>query len=72
MFICVCHAVTDSAIRQAVGEGANSFRDLSFSTGCGTQCGSCVKLAREVMDAALTGQGSPKSAVKLQVMASNS
>jgi len=72
MYICICHAVTDSAIRQAVGEGVNNFRDLSFNTGCGTQCGSCVQLVREVMDEALAGEGSPKSAVKLQVIASNS
>ena len=53
MYICICHAVTDSAIRKAVSKGVSSFRDLSFETGCGTQCGSCVKLAREMMDDAI-------------------
>jgi len=70
MYICICHAVTDSAICQAVSDGANTFRDLSFRTGCGTQCGSCVKAAREVMDEALVGSGSPRSEVALQVVSS--
>jgi bacterioferritin-associated ferredoxin len=70
MYICICHAVNDSAIREAVNEGVSSFRDLSTRTGCGTQCGSCIQLAREVMDQALTAAGSPLSAVKLQVVPS--
>jgi len=70
MYICICHAVNDSAIRKAVKAGVNSFRDLSARTGCGTQCGSCVKLAREVMDQALIETGAPRSAVELQVVSS--
>jgi len=70
MFVCICHAVNETAIRQVVKQGVSSFRDLSFATGCGTQCGSCVKLAREVMDQALVEAGSPKSAVELQVVSS--
>ena len=50
-------------------DGVNSFRDLSATTGCGTQCGSCIKLAREVMDQALIEAGSPRSAVELKVVA---
>jgi len=39
-------------------------------TGCGTQCGSCVKLAREILDKALEDTGSPKSTVSLEVVSS--
>ena len=70
MYICICHAVNDSAIRAAVNEGVSSFRDLSTRTGCGTQCGSCVQLVREVMDQALTEAGSSPTAVELQVVPS--
>ena len=69
MYVCVCRAVSDSAIRKAVDDGVHTFRDLSFATGCGTQCGSCVKLARDVMDEALANQGSPASEIGLQVVA---
>lgn len=71
MYVCVCNAVTVSAIRQAVGEGASSIRDLSFMTGCGTQCGSCVQMAREVMDEALVKPGASTSTVQLQIVGAN-
>jgi len=71
MYVCICNAVTDSAIRQAVTEGARSLRDLSARTGCSTQCGRCVPTAREVLDVALAGMGSPKSAVELEVVSSS-
>jgi bacterioferritin-associated ferredoxin len=70
MYICICHAVTDSTIRKAVHEGASSFRELSFSTGCGTQCGSCVPQAREIMNGALTDLGVAASVEKLSVVSS--
>jgi len=70
MYICICHAVNDSAIRETVKEGVSSFRDLSARTGCGTQCGSCVKLAREVMDQALADTGFPPSTVERKVVPS--
>jgi bacterioferritin-associated ferredoxin len=68
MYVCVCNAVSDSAIRKAVENGVSSFRDLSFETGCGTQCGSCVPHARAVMDTCLAENGKPVSNVKLQVV----
>jgi len=68
MYICICHAVTDSTIRQAVHRGASSFRELSFNTGCGTQCGSCVSEVRKVMKGALTELGLAASEEKLRVV----
>ena len=70
MYICICKAVSDSAIWQSVSEGVSSFRDLSSRTGCGTQCGSCVQLAREVMDRALSEADSPLSKLELEVVSS--
>ena len=71
MYVCICHAVNNIAIRKAVKDVVNSFRDLSARTGCGTQCGSCVTLAREVMDQALIEAGSPRSTVELRVVSSS-
>jgi len=70
MYVCICGAVTDSAIKCAVAQGARSLRDLSTRTGCSTQCGRCVSIAREVLDAALLEHGSPRSSVALEVVAS--
>jgi len=66
MYICVCKAVNDSTIRQAVRDGVTSIRELSARTGCGTQCGSCVKMARQVMHQALKDDVAPRSSVELQ------
>jgi bacterioferritin-associated ferredoxin len=45
MYICVCAAVTDSAIRSAVAEGANSLDDLRIDLGVALNCGSCASAA---------------------------
>jgi bacterioferritin-associated ferredoxin len=70
MYICICHAVSDSTIRKAVDSGARSLRDLSMSTGCGTQCGSCVKQAREILDESLLLQGMEASKASLEIVRS--
>jgi bacterioferritin-associated ferredoxin len=71
MYICICHAVTDTDIRDAVDNGVSSFSELSFKTGCSTQCGSCLSRAREVMDKALQAKGMPVSGFNLRVVSSN-
>lgn len=53
MYICLCHAVTDHAIREAVERGVSTYRELSFATGCGMQCGSCAKTARQLFHEAI-------------------
>lgn len=68
MYVCVCNAVTESAIRSAVEDGARSLRDLTFRTGCSTQCGRCVGLAREVMDDTLAELGERRSLVDLEIV----
>jgi bacterioferritin-associated ferredoxin len=65
MYICVCKAVSDKRIRNAVSEGACSLRDLSRELGVGTCCGKCVSAARHVLGEALLAQG----AVKLSELA---
>jgi bacterioferritin-associated ferredoxin len=70
MYICICHAVTDSAIREAVNDGVKSFRQLSFETGCGTQCGSCVGQARQIMDETLIDSGLLESRLELELVSS--
>jgi bacterioferritin-associated ferredoxin len=49
MYVCLCHGVTENAIREAVGDGVRTLRELSFMTGCGTRCGSCADLARALL-----------------------
>ncbi len=49
MYICVCAAVTDRAIRAAVAEGANSLDDLRIDLGVAMNCGSCAHAAEHVI-----------------------
>jgi bacterioferritin-associated ferredoxin len=67
MYICLCHGVSDSAIRAAVNNGARTFRQLGFMTGCGTQCGSCAVEARSLLKECLESRDSPATQPLLQV-----
>jgi len=71
MYICICQAVTDTAIRRAVDEGVTTLPELSLRTGAGTQCGSCIPTARQIMDEALAEQNAPPSEVNLRIVCSN-
>jgi len=52
MYICVCKGITDSAIRQAVDNGAERMRDLKSCLGVTEQCGVCACHAKEVLEQA--------------------
>lgn len=51
MYICVCKAVTERQVKQAVKEGAGSMRDLRQHLGVTTECGRCAKCALECLRA---------------------
>ena len=57
MYVCVCKAVSDRAIRRAVREdGVTSLRELARGHGLGTCCGKCVPQARELLGQVLREQ----------------
>ena len=42
MYVCLCHGITDKAIKQAVREdGVGNMRQLREALGVGDQCGKC-------------------------------
>ncbi len=49
MYVCVCKAVTDSQIKRAIDEGANSRRCLYKSLGVGGDCGKCNLQVKEIL-----------------------
>ena len=53
MYVCVCNAVTDSDIRNAVDNGVRNMRQLSQATACSTTCGCCKEMAVGVLQEAL-------------------
>ncbi|PZV17815.1 MAG: (2Fe-2S)-binding protein [Pseudanabaena sp.] len=50
MYVCICHAITEKDIQQAVGKGVSSIARLSELTMLGTQCGHCTKHADQVLN----------------------
>ncbi|TFH87026.1 (2Fe-2S)-binding protein [Billgrantia azerbaijanica] len=56
MYVCICKGVTDHQIRDAVEEGARSFREVQRETGCSTQCGKCACVAKQITREAIVGQ----------------
>ena len=49
MYVCVCNAVTENAIREAVDNGVRSLAELRLHTGCSMTCGTCRDLAEAVL-----------------------
>ena len=50
MYICVCKAVTDKQIQQAIHNGACTRRQLYQCTGAGDVCGKCNNHIRQMLD----------------------
>jgi bacterioferritin-associated ferredoxin len=53
MYVCVCHAVTDGQIREAVCEGIGTLRELRAALGVASRCGRCAECARDILSEAL-------------------
>jgi bacterioferritin-associated ferredoxin len=50
MYVCVCKAVSDRKIRQAVDGGVCTLKGLKDRLGVGSVCGRCVPEARAVIE----------------------
>lgn len=50
MYVCICHAVTDTQIEAAIDDGAESMKQLSETLKIGTQCGQCCSCAKKVLN----------------------
>ena len=56
MYICICNAVTDSDIDQAVRNGADCMRHLQTRLGAGVNCGACACELERCLDQAIAGR----------------
>lgn len=54
MYVCLCKAVTDTQIRDAVANGATKFGQVRKELSLAAQCGKCGILAREVFNDSLS------------------
>jgi bacterioferritin-associated ferredoxin len=49
MYVCLCKGITDTQIRAAIADGANSFKEVRNTLGVASQCGKCGILTREIL-----------------------
>ena len=50
MYVCLCKAVTDKQIRDAVDNGVQNIDQLQDSCGAVTGCGRCREVAQELIE----------------------
>ena len=50
MYVCVCHAISDRQIREAVDRGAESLCEVQAYLPVASCCGQCEDTARELID----------------------
>jgi bacterioferritin-associated ferredoxin len=42
MYACICHAVTETEVREVISRGAMSEEAVGAACGAGTGCGTCL------------------------------
>jgi len=53
MYVCVCNAVREVEIREAVEQGCRELDHLSAELGVGEGCGTCLEYAKAILEAQL-------------------
>jgi bacterioferritin-associated ferredoxin len=49
MYVCVCQAVTERQVREAVAQGVSSMRGLREELGVASECGRCARCAHGIL-----------------------
>lgn len=67
MYVCLCHGVTDRAIRQAAQAGVASVSELAHTLRVATCCGRCAELAQDILAAACEGRAATEPVAECMV-----
>ena len=62
MYICLCHAISDRQIREAVDQGAGSLFEVQMRLPVASCCGRCEDSAREVIESHIESANRPVAA----------
>ena len=49
LYVCICNAVTEREVNDAIDTGATTVKALNRRLGVGAQCGACVGCAKECL-----------------------
>ncbi len=69
MIVCICHNVSDKAIRQALEDGAGSMHEIRAQLGVGSCCGKCNAFAKTLVRAHLEDSGSQATELRRSIAA---
>ena len=57
MYVCLCHGISDKKIMKlAEQHGINDIRGIRQFTPLGSQCGKCIRQAKEILELAPVNQ----------------
>jgi bacterioferritin-associated ferredoxin len=59
VYVCICNGITDHQIREAAAAGCSTVAELTMRTGAGANCGSCLDMAMDVLQAAQPASREP-------------
>jgi bacterioferritin-associated ferredoxin len=71
VYVCICQGVTESQIRDAIHDGAESVAALAVELGIGAQCGTCVFAAECLLEEVREELGERHSRPSLTLVSSN-
>jgi len=60
MYVCVCNAVTERQVHQAIRDGAQTLRDLRRDLGVTNECGRCAECALSCLRANALQKSDPQ------------
>ena len=49
MYVCICNALSEAAIRDKAGAGARSVQEVYEALGVRPQCGKCIPVIRDMV-----------------------
>jgi bacterioferritin-associated ferredoxin len=49
LYVCICNAITEREVNDAIDAGATTVKALNRQLGVGAQCGACVSCAKECL-----------------------
>ncbi|MFT0532199.1 bacterioferritin-associated ferredoxin [Castellaniella hirudinis] len=77
MYICVCNAISERHVQEAIAQGAKDLGDLQAQLGVATCCGQCAETATDYLpggryatDAAPSSAVGPDQVVQIPLLAS--
>lgn len=69
MIVCICHNVSDKAIRKAIASGAESLHQVRSQLNLGSCCGKCLPCAKTIVRECLEDAGTQFSQLRRETLA---